>query len=174
MTRAATVDDLRIGPWGARFMGRGFACSHGRKGIGATKQEGDWITPEGRYRLLWVYYRADRRALPHTAVPVRPLGPQQGWSEAPEDPAYNAPVCHPHDFPADRMARGDCLYDLCVVTDQNIARTPGKGSAIFVHVWRKPRHPTAGCVAFRARDLDWILKRWKPWSRLVITARGGL
>jgi len=84
-------------------------------------------------------------------------------------------VRHPHDHPADRMTRGDGLYDACVVTDHNAAPViPGAGSAIFVHLWRKPRHPTAGCIAFRRRDLWWILARWTPHSRLIVRPRGGL
>ena len=74
------------------------------------------------------------------------------------------------------MARGDGLYDLCGVTDHNACPVvPGMGSAIFVHLWRKPRHPTAGCIAFRRPDLAWILARWQPGrSRLVVRLRGGL
>ncbi|MEM6906385.1 MAG: L,D-transpeptidase family protein, partial [Pseudomonadota bacterium] len=99
-----------------------------------------------------------------------PLGPRQGWAEDPRDPAYNRPILHPHPYPADRMTRGDGLYDICVVTDQNAACVPGAGSAIFVHLWRGPRRPTAGCVAFRRSDLTWILGRWTPRSRLVVRA----
>ena len=166
---------LVVGPWGARFQGRRFPCSHGRGGIRSQKQEGDLATPTGVYRLLLLYWRADRSAAPATSLPKLPLGPQQGWSETAEDPAYNCPIRHPHPFPADRMARGDRLYDICVVTDQNTDPIiPGAGSAIFLHLWRKPRHPTAGCIAFRRPDLEWILARWTPQSRVVIRARGGL
>ena len=156
-------------------MGRRFPCSIGRGGIVRAKAEGDLGTPEGTWRLLWLYWRADRLPRPATALPAVALGPQQGWSEAPEDPAYNRPIRHPHRFPADRMARGDALYDLCAITDQNWDPVvPGAGSAIFVHLWRRPRYPTAGCVAFRRRDLDWILSRWTARSRLVVRAGGGL
>ena len=167
--------DLVVGPWGARFMGRWMPCAHGRGGMVAEKREGDLGSPTGCWHLLWLYWRADRLAPPRTALPARPLGPRQGWSECPDDPAYNRPIRHPHAFPADRMARGDGLYDICCVTDQNFAPvTPGHGSAIFVHLWRKPRHPTAGCIAFRRADLAFILARWTPASRLVIRPRGGL
>jgi L,D-peptidoglycan transpeptidase YkuD (ErfK/YbiS/YcfS/YnhG family) len=45
---------------------------------------------------------------------------------------------------------------------------PGRGSAIFLHVWRRPRHPTAGCIAFARADLAFILARWTPRSRVVV------
>lgn len=169
--------DLVIGPWGARFLGRRFTCSHGRGGIlpAAVKREGDGASPAGTWRLVRLYWRADRGAPPRTGLPARPLGPQLGWSEDPRDPAYNRAIRHPHRFPAERMARGDRLYDLCAVTDHNAAPVvPGMGSAIFVHLWRGPRRPTAGCIAFRRPDLEWILARWSPRARLVIRSRGGL
>lgn len=169
--------DLVVGPWGARFFGRRFPCSIGRRGIvpEADKVEGDLATPMGSYRLLWLYYRADRLSCPVGGVPQKPLGPQQGWSETPGDPEYNRPITHPHGFAADRMARGDRLYDVCVITDHNSDPViAGAGSAIFVHHWRKPRHPTAGCVGFRPGDLRWILARWTPRSRLIVRKRGGL
>ena len=158
-------------------MGRRFPCATGRGGLvpGTAKAEGDMGTPIGEYRLLWLYWRADRLARPATTLPARPLGPQQGWAETPQDPDYNRPIRHPHPFPADRMARGDRLYDICAVTDQNWEPcVPGGGSAIFVHLWRKPRHPTAGCVTFRRPHLEWILARWTPRSRLIVRPRAGL
>ena len=132
-------------------------------------------TPVGRWAMLWLYYRSDRMSVPATQLLCRPLGPRQGWAETPEDPAYNRPIRHPHGWPADRMFRGDPLYDICVVTDHNQSPIcPGEGSAIFVHLWRRPRAPTAGCIAFRRSDLEWVLARWRPWSRIVVRSRGGL
>lgn len=175
MATCSRHTDLVVGPWGARFLGRRFPCAHGRGGIRVDKREGDMASPAGAWRLLWLYWRADRMARPGAALPARPLGPQLGWSEHSGDPAYNRPIRHPHPFPADCMHRGDRLYDICCVTDQNFAPVhPGGGSAIFLHLWRKPRHPTAGCIAFRRRDLEWILSRWTPRARVVIMGRGGL
>ena len=175
MNQCSTRDDLVVGPWGARFLGRRFPCAHGRGGIVDDKTEGDLASPEGIFRLLWLYWRVDRSCAPLSHLPVRPLGPRQGWSETPEDPSYNLPVRHPHPYPSDQMSRGDRLYDICVVTDQNTDPiVPGKGSAIFLHIWRKPRHPTAGCISFRRQDLEWILARWTIRTRMIIRSRGGL
>lgn len=146
-------------------------CAVGRGGIGPAhdKAEGDGVTPAGVWRLTHGYVRQDRIGPVRTMVPLAPLGLRQGWSEDPEDPAYNRAILHPHGFAADRMFRGDGLYDLCLVTDHNTdPAVPGAGSAIFVHLWRGPRRPTAGCVAFRRSDLTWILERWTDTSRLVI------
>jgi L,D-peptidoglycan transpeptidase YkuD (ErfK/YbiS/YcfS/YnhG family) len=98
------------------------------------------------------------------------IGPACGWSDDPTDPDYNRPVRRPHRFGHEALRRPDPLYDLVAVLDWNRKpAVPGRGSAIFLHVWRKPRHPTEGCIAFRHADLRWILDRWTPRSRVVVT-----
>ncbi len=159
------MSDLLIGRWGARFGGRWFPCATGRGGIGAKRAEGDGITPAGVHRIEAVLARPDRLRWPG----ARGIGPRDGWSDDPRDPAYNCPVQLPRRFGHEVLRRPDGLYDLVAVLDWN--RDPvvqGRGSAIFLHVWRKPRFPTAGCVAFRRGDLEWILARWTPRSRVVI------
>ncbi|MEM6972745.1 MAG: L,D-transpeptidase family protein [Pseudomonadota bacterium] len=164
--------DLVVSRQGARFLGHFIPCALGRSGIvpAAEKREGDGATPAGIWTLTRLYWRPDRRARPQTCLPTRPLTNRTGWAEDPADLAYNSEIDHPHGYPADRMRRGDGLYDLCAVTDHNAACIPGMGSAIFVHAWRRPRYPTAGCIAFSPPSLAWILTRWRPESRLVIRA----
>ncbi|MEM1346393.1 MAG: L,D-transpeptidase family protein [Pseudomonadota bacterium] len=164
------MSDLIVGAWGARFRGRFFPCAIGRGGLVAAsaKREGDGATPTGCYALLGGYWRADRLPRPATHLPLRAIGPRDGWSDAPADPAYNTAVTLPHRHSAERMARADRLYDLVVFTDHNTPAVAGLGSAVFVHCWRSPRHPTAGCIAFRRDHLRWILARLGPRSRLVV------
>ena len=162
--------DLVVGRWGARFAGRRFLCAIGRGGIRSEKREGDGATPVGRFRLVFGYWRADRLARPATVLSMRAAGPADIWSDDPRDPAYNHGfAARGHGFGHERMRRGDGLYDIVVATDFNWPEAkPGAGSAIFVHCWRAPRRPTAGCVAFRRRDLEWILVRWTERSRLIV------
>ena len=82
---------------------------------------------------------------------------------------YNRRVLRPHRFGHEALRRADPMYDLVAVIDWN--RHPpvkGRGSAIFLHVWRRPRQPTAGCIAFRRQDLAWILARWTARDRVVV------
>ncbi len=160
--------DLVVGRWGARFMGRRLVCATGRGGIRAGKREGDGATPAGVFALRALFWRPDRGLRPRTRLPATMIGPRMGWSDDPADPRYNRLVRLGRGFGAERMRRADRLYDLAVVTSHNEAGAPGLGSAVFVHLWRGPRKPTAGCVAFAPRDLRWILARWRPGGRLVI------
>lgn len=160
--------DLVVGPWGARFRGRCFPCSIGRGGVCDSKREGDGATPAGRFKLRAVYARAGHAIRPADRL----IGPQLRWSDDPDDPCYNAPFrAFASAFGHERMYRADPLYNVVAVLDHNWPDPlPGDGSAIFLHRWRKPRHPTEGCIAFDPRDLAWILSQWRPWFHVVIRA----
>lgn len=165
------MTDLIVGRWGARFGGRMFPCAVGRGGIGRKRREGDGVTPVGRHKIEAVLWRADRPRVRRPAMPAAAIGPRDGWSDDPADPAYNQPVRRPHRHGHEALRRADRQYDLVAVLDWN--RHPvraGRGSAIFLHVWRRPRHPTAGCIAFRRADLAFILSLWTPRSRVVVRA----
>lgn len=150
-------------------MGRLFPCAIGRGGIARDKREGDGATPAGVHGFIGLVYRPDRvaaSALPGWALPIRP---GDGWSDDPADPDYNLMIRRPHAYRHERLWRADPLYDVILLTDWNWPRAlRGAGSAIFVHTWRGPGHPTAGCVAFARGDLLWIARRLAPGSRLVV------
>jgi L,D-peptidoglycan transpeptidase YkuD (ErfK/YbiS/YcfS/YnhG family) len=164
-----TPTDLVVTRWGARFGGRRFPCVVGRGGIvpPEAKREGDGATPAGVHRFTGLLYRPDRLTRP--ADWARPIGPGDLWSDDPDDPDYNLYVRAPHPFRHERLTRPDPMYDAILLTDWNWPRAvPGRGSAIFVHSWRRPGHPTAGCVAFSRADLLWIAARIQPESRLIV------
>jgi len=165
VTRAIGPDDIVVTKWGARFRGRRFPCAIGKGGITDNKHEGDGATPRGIHALPHVWARPDRISV-HGA---RPITPRDLWCDAPNHALYNGAVKSPFSGSHEKLRRADPLYDLFVVTDWNWpVATPHKGSAIFVHRWRKPRHPTEGCVAFRADHLAWIVDHITPRTRLVI------
>ncbi len=159
--------DLVLTPTGMLAFGRRLPCTIGRGGIKADKHEGDGATPVGVHRIVGLYYRPDRMSPPASwAVPI---GPRDLWSDDPRDPAYNSAVTAPHEFSYEGLRRADPQYDLVLVTDWNWGRpVPGQGSAIFLHRWRRPCAPTAGCIAFSAPDLDWLVLRIRPGTRLVV------
>jgi L,D-peptidoglycan transpeptidase YkuD (ErfK/YbiS/YcfS/YnhG family) len=143
-------------------------CALGRGGIRAGKREGDGATPLGRWRLETVLYRPDRTPRPLTGLPVRPIRPDDGWCDAPADRNYNRAVRHPYPASAERLWRGDGLYDIVVVLDHNRRpRVRGHGSAIFIHVARPGYTPTEGCIALAAPDLRRLLARLGPRGAVI-------
>lgn len=133
-------------------------CAIGRGGARADKREGDGATPAGLLPLRRVLYRADRVAAPACAVPVEPIGPQDGWCDDPSHPDYNRPVTLPHPARHERLWREDPLYDILGVLGWNDAPVAkGRGSAIFLHVARPDLAPTEGCIALPERELREVL-----------------
>lgn len=124
----------------------------GRGGVRGDKREGDAATPVGTHRIVGLLYRPDRMARPASwAVPIRP---GDLWSDDPRDEDYNLMVRAPHLYSHEALRRADPLYDLVIVTDWNWPRAePGRGSCIFLHRWRRPGYPTAGCVGLRPDHL---------------------
>lgn len=159
--------DLVVTRWGCRFMGRDFPCSIGKGEFSARKREGDGATPIGTHRIVGMLYRADRMARP--ADWAKPIGPGDLWSDDMGDVDYNMMVRAPYAPSHERLARADPLYDLVMLTDWNWPYpVKGRGSAIFIHAWRKARHPTEGCVAFRPDHLLWIAQRVRHQTRLIV------
>jgi len=165
--RGMTPNDLVLTPCGLRFRNRLFPCTAGRGGITVRKREGDSATPTGTHRIVGMLYRPDRMALPTDwAVPIRP---GDLWSDDPSDADYNMMVRAPYGPSHERLRRADPLYDLIILTDWNWPyAVPGRGSAIFMHRWRRPGYPTEGCIGLDARDLLWIARHIQYSTRLIV------
>ncbi|MGO8778591.1 MAG: L,D-transpeptidase family protein [Rhodomicrobium sp.] len=136
------------------FGGLDFPAAIGKGGVRALKREGDGATPRGFWRAMRVYYRPDRLRRPASALPAEPLRPGFGWCDAPGDRNYNRRVPLPYRASAERLWRGDGLYDAILVLDYNFTRrSAGRGSAIFVHIARTGFAPTEGCIALKRQHL---------------------
>lgn len=144
-------------------------CALGRAGPTRAKREGDGGTPVGRFRLLGIAYRADRRPRPRTLLPVKEIRPDDGWCDDPRDRRYNRPIRLPDPASHERMWRDDGLYDL--VLDIAWNRGPirrGRGSAIFLHLATRGFRPTEGCVALQPPALRRLLARLGPRTWIEI------
>lgn len=141
----------------------------GRGGIKADKREGDGGTPRGSFRPRRLWWRADRHPRPRTALPVRAIRPEDAWCENPRSRHYNRPVRLERDQAADRLRRGDHLYDFIIEIDHNTApRVRGRGSAVFLHLARPDFSPTAGCVSMAKSAMLRLLERIGPQTQIVI------
>lgn len=154
-------------PMGLRFGGRVIPCAIGKGGLVSTKREGDGATPRGGHRIMGCLYRPDRMARPVAwAVPI---GPRDLWSDDAGRAEYNHLVRAPYAGSHERLRRADPLYDLVLLTDWNWPdAVPGRGSAIFLHRWRRPGYPTEGCVAMDPGDLLWVTRRISPGAQVIV------
>jgi len=152
---SGTQQTLVFGPWTARVGYNGVA----RPG---AKREGDGKTPSGTYGLSFFF-----GVQPNPGVSFR----YDYWDDDPASPLYNEWVSgkanagrNPepmHQVPA---------YNYAAVIAYNTARTPGLGSAIFLHVGTGGS--TAGCVSLPASQLLAVLRWLKPSAKPRITITG--
>ena len=102
-------------------------------------------------------------------MPLSGIAQDDGWCDAPGDPAYNRPVKLPYSASAERLWREDHLYDIIVVLGFNDDPVvAGKGSAIFLHLAKADYAPTAGCVALALDDMLAALAQLKPGDCIAI------
>ena len=149
------------------YLGRAMPATCGRGGVCDDKREGDGATPRGVLRIAAVMYRPDRVTSPGPwAVPIYP---GDVWCDDPAHASYNYLCRRPLPASHEQMRRADPQYDIVMITDWNWPKArPGAGSAIFVHQWRRPGTPTAGCVAVARPDMHWLAARAAPGTRLVV------
>jgi len=151
--------------------GRDMRCALGRGGVitAADKSEGDGATPLGAWPIRRVLYRADRLERPDTTLIAHPLRPDDGWCDAPDDPAYNRPVRLPYPASCETLMRDDELYDIIVILGHNDdPPVAGAGSAVFLHCMKDNYKPTVGCVALARGDVLDLLARAMPGDLVEI------
>jgi L,D-peptidoglycan transpeptidase YkuD (ErfK/YbiS/YcfS/YnhG family) len=146
--RSATGWTLALGPLPAVV---------GRTGVvaAADKREGDGHTPGGVFAIGTAFgYEASLR----TGLAYRQATAADHWIDDPASPQYNQWVVGKPAVSAERMRRDDDAYSAGAVVEYNTQPVvPGRGSAIFLHVWSGPGRPTAGCVAAAGDDVRAVL-----------------
>ena len=146
-----------------------FRCALGKAGIKKKKKEGDDITPEGKFKIIKVYYRPDKIKNIATSIKRKEIKKNIGWCDDPISDSYNKEIKLPSKFSHEKLYRKDNLYDLILVLNYNINPTiKNKGSAIFIHIAKKNYEPTAGCIALKKEDLIELLKKIKKNTKIKI------
>ncbi|MEP4195036.1 MAG: L,D-transpeptidase family protein [Aliishimia sp.] len=159
--------DLVLTPIGLRAFGRLYPCTLGKGGLTRNKREGDGATPRGTHKIIGLLYRPDRIARPNAWA--HPIGPRDLWSDAADDINYNKMVRTPYASSHETLRRADPLYDLVLLTDWNWPNAvPGRGSAIFIHQWRRPGYATEGCIALSRKNLRELVSRITLKTRLIV------
>jgi len=147
-----------FGPWVA-WIGRNGMARPG------AKREGDGRTPSGTFGFGF-FFGVDPD--PGVHFPYRRVHPYDVWDDDPSSWLYNQWVDDRYADPGTGPEPMDVsAYDYGAVIGYNTARTPGLGSAIFLHI--NIGIPTAGCVTLPAGELLKILRWLNPTASPQIT-----
>jgi hypothetical protein len=181
-------------PWDVLYGRNGLAWGIGEhptptNALHPLKCENDKRSPAGIFKIGKIFTYDP--TLPKGAdFPFHTMSHVDAWIDDPSLPNYNRhvrvdPGNPPAWFEKQRMRLNDPPHRWLVEIQHNAARPiPGAGSAIFFHIQRGPKIPTAGCTVMtepRIRDLiTWLrtdgaphyvllprseyLSRWKTWG----------
>jgi L,D-peptidoglycan transpeptidase YkuD (ErfK/YbiS/YcfS/YnhG family) len=155
------------GPW--MLVSQAFRATIGEKGFAFTdeKREGDGKSPTGIFSLGTTFGYAPSIS---TKMAYRQATDDDFWVDDPDSEDYNKWVRgRPMAASYEKMKRDDDLYKYGVVIEYNMNPVvKGKGSAIFLHVWRGEGKPTLGCVAVSGDKILRILGWLDPARRPLI------
>ena len=144
------------------FKNLKFRCSIGKAGIKNKIKEGDNITPKGIFKLLKLYYRADKIRKIVTPLEKIKIKKNMGWCDDPRSRFYNKEIKIPNKFSYEKLYRNDNIYDLIIVLSYNVKPIiKDRGSAIFIHIAKNKYPSTKGCIALKKLHLLKILKEIK-------------
>ncbi len=140
----------------------------GSAGVGQAR-EGLARTPAGTFGISSGFGRA---ANPGTGLPYRMIDGQDWWISDTSSSSYNqyarcAPgACPFNEAAGENLYAQGTVYQYAAVIDYNLSRTPGAGSAIFLHV--SNGRPTAACVAIDQDGLVTLLRWLSPSANPII------
>jgi D-alanyl-D-alanine dipeptidase len=135
---------------------------------GPAKKEGDKKGPAGYYPISSAFgYASTANGL---KLSYRPLKASIEAIDDPRSRYYNqivdrSEIPNPDWHSSEKMFRTDDLYKWGIVVDYNTPPQPGRGSCIFLHLWRNSSSGTAGCTAMAERDLIKIMRWLDPAKR---------
>jgi D-alanyl-D-alanine dipeptidase len=147
-----------------RAVGAPIAVVVGKSGLALpdAKREGDGASPAGRLALGDATgYDATP---PRTQLRYQVATPALRCVDDPASPLYNRVAVADR---GEQMRRDDELYRYTIFVRHNDARAPGRGSCIFLHVWKDASSPTVGCTAMALDDLRALLA-WVDRSTLLV------
>ena len=139
---------------------------------GPVKREGDGKSPAGVFDLPAAFGYAPKERAGGVKLPYLALTDDVVGVDDVKSKFYNRIVRVDRETVKDwdsqeTMRRADGLYEWGVLVGHNTSPTvPGAGSCIFIHIWRGPGQPTAGCTAM-SRDrvvglVAWLDPQAKP------------
>ena len=144
-------------------------CAIGKRGIGNKREEGDLITPKGKYKIKYILYRKDRIKRIQSKIKKIAITKNMGWCDDPKSRDYNKLIKLPINYRYEKLYRKENIYDLILVLNFNMRPiVKKKGSAIFIHIAKKNYKKTEGCVAVNKVSLLKIIKKLKNNTKVLI------
>lgn len=135
----------------------------GKNGVGKIK-EGDGKTPLGTYSLGTAFGTASKPT--GLKVNYQSHTSQDYWVNDVSSSDYNQKVTetgNPNQRWASYERMDNPLYKYGMVINYNTDPIiKGKGSAIFMHIWRASNRPTDGCIALSEANLLQVLQVIDP------------
>ena len=132
-------------------------CCIGKKGFNSSKKEGDYSTPRGLFNLRKLYFRKDHVGIPKCKIDKKVIKKNMAWCDNPNHKKYNEEIKIFDKNLVENLYRKDHKYDYIISISHNERKTPGDGSAVFIHLTDDYK-PTAGCVALKKKDFEILLK----------------
>jgi D-alanyl-D-alanine dipeptidase len=171
-------------PWDA--FGGEIPAVVGRNGLGwgvgihpqssyedPAKREGDGKAPAGIFLLRAAFGYAPVDEVPWIKLPYLQATTQIQCVDDTQSSYYNKLVDTTrvkqnwHSY--EGMQRQDDLYRLGVVVEHNTDPTiAGRGSCIFLHLWKGEFEGTSGCTAIEAEHLERLLLWLNPYAMPVL------
>jgi len=142
-------------------------------GAAPLKKEGDGKAPAGIFLLTAAFGYASPEAAQWIKLPYRQATASLQCVDDVNSEFYNQ-VLDTSNTPLrwkshEEMLRKDGLYKMGIVVDHNAhPPIPGRGSCIFIHIWKAASQGTAGCTAMAEPDLDGVLRWLDPAKTPVL------
>ncbi|RFU64001.1 hypothetical protein D0466_09970 [Peribacillus glennii] len=135
----------------------------GYNGFAVSKKEGDGKSPMGIYSFGTAFGTVTKPS--GMAWTYRKSTTNDYWIDAPSSKYYNKWYTSARKPAVSHEKMYQPLYKYGAVINYNTSSiVKGKGSAIFLHIWRGSNSATAGCVATEEKNVVRILKWLNPKS----------
>lgn len=147
----------------------------GMNGITTEKHEGDKKTPAGVYTFAGAFGLKEN---PGTILPYHKIVSGDYYVDDPASKYYNQLV-NTNQVAKDWNSAEDLMkqapqYNYGLIIDYNNERTPGKGSAIFLHCPKSFNNTgTSGCVSISENDMKQVICQVDAGTKIVIVQEEG-
>ncbi|MEO5803632.1 MAG: L,D-transpeptidase family protein [Verrucomicrobiota bacterium] len=158
-SEAGSPIEIVVGRTGLAW-GRGL---HPTNSVGPQKVEGDGKSPAGIFRLSSAFGFASAEEMKSLKLPYLQVTDSLECVDDAHSVRYNTIVDRQHIINPDWKSSEKMLeigeaYRLGIVVDHNVApRTSGKGSCIFIHIWKGDGSGTSGCTAMEKSHMEKLI-----------------